>query len=76
MPAGMRAAPSPVRLDAELEDRLNELVEATGRSRSYYVRQALEEFLEDRADYLLALSMLEKNEPTMGIDELRRKLGL
>lgn len=65
-----------VRLDFELEARLNELAKATGRSKSYYVRQALEEFLEDRADYLLAISLLEKNEPTMGIDELRHELGL
>lgn len=65
-----------VRLDPELEARLNELAEATGRSKSHYVRQALEEFLEDRADYLLAISLLEKSEPTMGIDELTRELGL
>lgn len=65
-----------VRLEPELEARLNELAEATGRSKSHYVRQALEEFLEDRADYLLAISLLEKNEPTIGINELRHKLGL
>lgn len=65
-----------VRLDPELESRLNELAEATGRSKSHYVRQALEEFLEDRADYLLAISILEKNEPTVGIAELRRELGI
>lgn len=65
-----------VRLEPELEARLNELAEATGRSKSHYVRQALEEFLEDSADYLLAISLLEKNEPTIGINELRHKLGL
>ncbi len=65
-----------VRLEPELEARLNELAEATGRSKSHYVRQALEEFLEDRADYLLAISLLEKNEPTIGIDDLRRELGI
>jgi len=65
-----------VRLEPELEARLNELAEATGRSKSHYVRQALEEFLEDRADYLLAISLLERNEPTIGINELRHELGL
>lgn len=65
-----------VRLDPELEARLDELAEATGRSKSHYVRQALEEFLEDRADYLLAISLLEKNDPTIGLDELRRELGI
>lgn len=65
-----------IRLNSELEARLNELAEATGRTKSYYVRQAIEEFLEDRADYLIAVSVLEKNEPTIGIDELRRELGI
>ena len=65
-----------VRLEPELEARLNELAEVTGRSKSHYVRQALEEFLEDRADYLLAISLLERNEPTIGINELRHELGL
>ena len=65
-----------VRLDPELEARLDELAEATGRSKSHYVRQALEEFLEDRADYLLAISLLEKNDPTIGLVELRRELGI
>ncbi len=65
-----------VRLEPELEARLSELAEATGRSKSHYVRQALEEFLEDRADYLLAISLLERNEPTIGINELRHELGV
>ncbi|HZJ08642.1 MAG TPA: ribbon-helix-helix domain-containing protein [Trueperaceae bacterium] len=65
-----------VRLEPELEARLNELAEATGRSKSYYVRQAIEEFLDDRADYLLAISLLEENQPTVGLDQLRRELGL
>ncbi|MEX2534352.1 MAG: ribbon-helix-helix domain-containing protein [Trueperaceae bacterium] len=65
-----------VRLEPELEARLNELAEATGRSKSHYVRQAIEEFLEDRGDNLMAISLLEKNEPTVGIDELRRELGI
>ncbi len=65
-----------VRLDPELEARLDELAEATGRSKSHYVRQALEEFLGDRADYLLAISLLEKKDPTTSLDELRRELGI
>lgn len=65
-----------VRLEPELKARLDELAEATGRSKSHYVRQALEEFLEDRADYLLAISLLEKNDPTIGLDELRLELGI
>jgi RHH-type rel operon transcriptional repressor/antitoxin RelB len=65
-----------VRLDPEVDARLGELAEATGRTKSYYVRQAIEQFLEDRADYLLAVAILEKNEPTIGVEELRRELGI
>ena len=65
-----------VRLTPELEARLEELAESTGRSKSYYARQAIEEFLDDRADYLLALSVLEKQEPTLSSAELRQELGI
>ena len=65
-----------VRMTPELRARLDELAAATGRSRSYYVRKAIEEFLDDRADYLIALSVLEKQEPTMSSAELRRELGI
>lgn len=50
-----------VRLDPTLEDRLNRLAQETGRSKSHYVKQALQGFLEEREDYLLALAVLEKN---------------
>jgi len=35
----------------------------TGRSKSYYVTQAIQNFLEEREEYLLALAVLERNEP-------------
>jgi len=60
----------------ELERRSNELAEATGRSKSHCVRQAIEEFLEERVDYLLAIALLEENQPTVGLDQLRCELGL
>ena len=65
-----------VRLGPALRARLNELAEATGRSKSYYVRLAIEEFLDDEADYLLGIAALERNEPSIGIEELRHELGL
>ncbi len=65
-----------VRLDPEIEERLQRLAKETGRSKSYYVKQAIENYFEDREDYLLALSVLEKNEPRKSITEVRRELGL
>jgi len=65
-----------VRLDPEMEERLKRLAEETGKSKSFYVKQAIENYLEDREDYMLALSVLEKNEPRKTITEVRRELGL
>ncbi len=49
-----------VRLDPVIELKLNRLSQETGRSKSYYVKQALESFLEEREDCLLAHAVLEK----------------
>ena len=65
-----------VRLDPETEDKLNRLAQETGRSKSYYVKQAIENYLEEREDYLLALAVLERDEPRKPIAEVRKDLGL
>lgn len=65
-----------VRLSPEQKSALERLAQKTGRSKSHYVKQALDEFLEDRADYLIALSALEKEERTYSLDEVRREIGL
>lgn len=65
-----------VRLDSSLEDKLSRLAKETGRSKSYYVKEALKNYLEEREDYLLALSVLEKVEPRTSINDVRKELGL
>jgi RHH-type rel operon transcriptional repressor/antitoxin RelB len=65
-----------VRLDPNLEKRLEKLSKKTGRSKSHYAKQAIQEFLDDREDYLAAIAVLERNEPTMSLENLRKKLGL
>ena len=65
-----------VRLDPRTEEKLANLAQQTGRSKSYYVKQAIDEFLADREDYLLALAVLERNEPRKGLTEVRKQLGL
>ena len=65
-----------VRLDPTTDERLTRLANETGRSKSYYVKQAIDAFLENREDYLLALSVLERDEPRKPIADVRRALGL
>jgi len=48
-----------VRLPDEINYRLNSLVQKTGRTKSFYVRKAIEEKLEDLEDLYLGLAVLE-----------------
>jgi RHH-type rel operon transcriptional repressor/antitoxin RelB len=67
-----------VRLDADLEARLNAVVKSTGRSKSYYLREALREKIEELEDIALLEEALR--DPDLGrrvtLDEMKRELGL
>lgn len=61
--------------DKEIEARLDNLAQKTGRSKSFYVRQALQEFLEDREDYLLGLARLEAGGRRVSLEEAAKELN-
>lgn len=65
-----------VRLDPAMEDKLSKLAADTGRSKSYYVKQAIQAFLEDREDYLLGLAALERVGSRTSLAKVRKELGL
>jgi len=65
-----------VRVPEELESRLGNLAEKTGRSKSFYIRKALEQFIEDQEDYLLAVSVLKENNNSFSLEEVKQNLGL
>lgn len=69
-----------LRLKPELEQRLASLAKATGRTKSYYAREAIEQFLEDREDYLKGIAVLERlehgEESTITLKELKKQLEL
>jgi RHH-type rel operon transcriptional repressor/antitoxin RelB len=67
-----------LRLPDDLAAELDRLAEETGRSKSYYARQAIIEFLEDRSDYLRAVAVLERErgQPNLTLEEVKRELGL
>jgi len=65
-----------IRLEPDLEKRLDRLAKETGRSKSYYAKLAIREYLEEREDYLLGIAALERNEPRISLEELERELGL
>ena len=69
-----------LRLDAETEMRLTKLVEQTGRSKSYYLRELIQRGLEDLEDYYLAAEVYERvrkgEERVYSADEVWAELGL
>lgn len=65
-----------VRLEADIENRLGELAAKTGRTKSYYVREAIVQFLEDMEDRYIAIERLEHPAKRWELDELERDLGL
>jgi RHH-type rel operon transcriptional repressor/antitoxin RelB len=62
-----------VRLSYEMEERLERLSKETGHTKSYYAKKAIEEFLNDREDYLLGLAALARSESTIDLEELERR---
>ena len=59
-----------VRLPQEMEKRLNDLSRKTGRTKSFYIRQALEEHLEEMEDVYLAEERFRTLDKTVSLDEL------
>ncbi|HEY7806026.1 MAG TPA: DUF6290 family protein [Croceibacterium sp.] len=67
-----------VRLDPDLEARLDAVARRTGRSKSYYAREALLEKIEELEDIALLEEALK--DPDYGkrisLEEMKRELGL
>lgn len=69
-----------LRLPAEIEARLDALAKRTGRSKSYYARQAILEHLDDLEEAYLAAAVLERvrrgEEDVHPLEAVERDLGL
>lgn len=69
-----------IRLSPEIESRLDALAKATGRTKTYYARQAILEHLDDLEDLYLgeqsALNVRAGRERTYTLDEVKADLGL
>jgi RHH-type rel operon transcriptional repressor/antitoxin RelB len=65
-----------LRLDPKIEKRLSLLAHKTGRTKSFYAREAILEHLEDLEDAYLARRRLAKPAKTYSAKEVKRALGL
>jgi RHH-type transcriptional regulator, rel operon repressor / antitoxin RelB len=66
-----------VRLSPRTAKRLDRLARAIDRPKSQLINKALEEYLEEYEDYLVAIGRLnDKNDRIISGKEMRSKLGL
>lgn len=69
-----------IRLDDEIEQRLEKLSSETGRTKAFYLRELIERGLDDLEDYYLGMKVVERlrkgEEHTFTIDEVEKDLGL
>jgi RHH-type rel operon transcriptional repressor/antitoxin RelB len=69
-----------IRLDPEIEQRLDFLASRTGRTKAYYLRELIEQGIEELEDYYLAADVLERvrkgQERVHSAADVRKDLGL
>ncbi|MBD5539347.1 MAG: ribbon-helix-helix protein, CopG family [Desulfovibrio sp.] len=69
-----------LRLPDDIGKRLTELAKRTGRSKTYYILEAIREHLDDLEDLYIAEQRLADikagRSRTYSVEEVRRELGL
>ncbi len=69
-----------IRLPEDIENRLDALAKATGRTKTFYAREAIVEYLDDLEDLYLAEQRLADiqagRSKTYTLDEVKSSLGL
>lgn len=69
-----------IRLAPETEQRLAYLASQTGRTKAYYLRQIIEQGIEEMEDYYLAANVLERvrqnQEQVYSSADVRKDIGL
>jgi RHH-type rel operon transcriptional repressor/antitoxin RelB len=69
-----------IRLPAEVENRLGALAQMTGRTKTFYAREAILEHLDDLEDLYLAeqrlLDIRSGKSKTVPLEEVMKRYGL
>ena len=68
-----------VRVDDSIDSRLDYLVNKTGHKKSYFIKKAIQTYLEDKEDYLMAVEALHAMENGAEVsdwDDVKKRLGL
>ncbi|MEI6758471.1 MAG: DUF6290 family protein [Chlorobium sp.] len=69
-----------IRIPKSIGQRLESLAQRTGRSKTYYIREAIIEHLDDLEDVYLAEQVLQRvrrgEESVSSLEDVERRLGL
>ena len=69
-----------IRLSDDIQTRLDILAKRTGRTKSFYVREAIDRYLEDMEDVYMADTVLQRirngKEKVYTQDEVGKRLGV
>ncbi len=69
-----------IRLASEIEQRLDYLASLTGRTKAFYLREIIEQGIQEMEDYYLAADVLARvrqgKEQVHSAADVRRDLGL
>ena len=62
-----------IRLNPDVEARLDALAKATGRTKSFYAREAIMEHLEDLEDYYLAAERIKSDRESIPLSDVEQE---
>jgi RHH-type rel operon transcriptional repressor/antitoxin RelB len=66
-----------VRIPEEVSERLDDLSREIKREKSFIIKSALEQYLDEYADYQIALDRLKnKDDKIITSEDLRKELGI
>jgi RHH-type transcriptional regulator, rel operon repressor / antitoxin RelB len=65
-----------IRLDPETEERLAKLAKKTGRTKTFYAREAILEYLQDMEDYYLAVDLIQEPGRIYSAEEAKNELDI
>ncbi|AEK74895.1 antitoxin [Rickettsia conorii subsp. heilongjiangensis] len=64
------------RISNELDIILSNVAKEIDRPKGYIIRKAIESYIEEKADLLIALSRIEKREEVISLEDIKKKYGL
>lgn len=65
-----------LRLSNDVESRLNKLAETTGRTKTFYAKEAILKYLDDMEDTYIAINRLETPSKRISLEDVENELGL